>query len=831
VDGNFIDTPVHQWVTQQAYEFYADQFGISDVADFLGAVSIYPNGPNTQLIEGAFDDDVPFENPWNEGGGFQDLNHPSTRHLWAHDANYARRFDDGIAGYDSAANRAVKFFTGGFGLTNVLDDDWGASTRPGNVASQGQGIDEIYAQNTSQAYYWLGHVAHLLQDLTLPSHSHADAHADRGLLADPDPLHDWTDGAVFSTNPSGDRPEAAFDDATPRRWESWRFRPGIGMNGSGGVGRVGGTIIDSGPIRTADQVLQQVQSRFGSEPELAASIPADARTDVLALYAQLLETAALADDYDTEDAIGQVDRGSRRGSTSSSGSGYDQFTRDELNQMADILVPRAMRATAELLRYFYSVVETATGAGPPVVALLGIGQRPQNDPLQSADSRVMLTAAATDQDSGDSGVAKDLFRFEYRERAPGGTFSEWRLLSTGVNSSTFIDGGALSPQFAGKHGAAATTQFQGLPGYTYGFRVSAEDGAGKRRVSQESYVQISPTADGPVPETAGLYSAAGGTFFLRYFNQAGPADNMFAYGPAGRSLLPLAGDWDGSANPGGDTIGLFDAAPSVFFLRNDNSAGVGDTTYVFGPAGANWLPLAGDWNGNGVDTVGLFDPATSTFFLRNSHAAGPADVVFNFGPAGANWVPLAGDWDGDGDDSVGLFNPATSTFYFRNSLTAGAADAVVAYGPPGAGWIPLPGDWDGDGDDTLGLFNRAASSFFLRNTLSPGAADIVFGYGPAGSAWLPIVGQWQRSSQTAASSLAIAAVAVEAQEQHSTTSYAEPASAPSTATSATSQGEYGLSAADGKDAGEVGTILSDELPSRRRHRPRRELEVVFGQWV
>jgi exo-beta-1,3-glucanase (GH17 family) len=39
-------------------------------------------------------------------------------------------------------------------------------------------------------------------------------------------------------------------------------------------------------------------------------------------------------------------------------------------------------------------------------------------------------------------------------------------------------------------------------------------------------------------------------------------------------------------------------------------------------------------------------PATSTFFLKNTNAAGPADLTFGYGPAGAGWRPLAGDWDG-----------------------------------------------------------------------------------------------------------------------------------------------------------------------------------------
>jgi hypothetical protein len=59
--------------------------------------------------------------------------------------------------------------------------------------------------------------------------------------------------------------------------------------------------------------------------------------------------------------------------------------------------------------------------------------------------------------------------------------------------------------------------------------------------------------------------------------------------------------------------------------------------------------VKGDWNGDGVDTVALYNPATSFFYLKNTHASGVAnDLKFSFGPAGAGWVPISGDWNGDG---------------------------------------------------------------------------------------------------------------------------------------------------------------------------------------
>src|SRR5690606_36321936 len=88
------------------------------------------------------------------------------------------------------------------------------------------------------------------------------------------------------------------------------------------------------------------------------------------------------------------------------------------------------------------------------------------------------------------------------------------------------------------------------------------------------------------------------------------------------------------------TIGLHQPGGGVFFQRGHNSAGPADKTFGFGPGGDGWLPIAGDFNGNGKATAGLYHQATGTFFLKNTNAPGAADIVFSFGPAGADWLPI-----------------------------------------------------------------------------------------------------------------------------------------------------------------------------------------------
>ena len=111
------------------------------------------------------------------------------------------------------------------------------------------------------------------------------------------------------------------------------------------------------------------------------------------------------------------------------------------------------------------------------------------------------------------------------------------------------------------------------------------------------------------------------------------------------------------------------------------------------PAGILFLPITGDWDGDGDDTVGIYSVQSGSFFLRNSNASGGADLVFSFGPEGPGYNPLAGDWDGDGDDTVGIYANTTGFFFLRNSNTPGGADLVFSFGP--GGLAPPPDDRNG----------------------------------------------------------------------------------------------------------------------------------------
>jgi uncharacterized delta-60 repeat protein len=255
-------------------------------------------------------------------------------------------------------------------------------------------------------------------------------------------------------------------------------------------------------------------------------------------------------------------------------------------------------------------------------------------------------------------------------------------------------------------------------------------GSGASAVSAMAVARVLGNDQGP--DTVGVFDPNSAMWYLRDVSSAGtPSIAPFAYG--GKNWVPVVGDWTGD---GQKSIGVFDPSTATWYLKNDNSPGAPSfTPFQYGEPG--WIPVVGDWNGDGKDTIGIVDPKTETWYLRNDNSPGAPDITpFQYGAPG--WIPVAGDWGGSGTTGVGVVDPKTMAWYLKNSDSAGAPDfKPFVYGPSGA--KPVVGDWNGDGATTAGYY--AGGHWYLRNSNSAGSPDLgTFAYG-AGS-WTPVAGSW-----------------------------------------------------------------------------------------
>jgi hypothetical protein len=192
----------------------------------------------------------------------------------------------------------------------------------------------------------------------------------------------------------------------------------------------------------------------------------------------------------------------------------------------------------------------------------------------------------------------------------------------------------------------------------------------------------------------------------------------FYYGNPGDH--PFMGDWDGD---GVDTPGLYRRSDGYAYLRNSNTQGVADVAFLFGNPGD--LPLPGDFNGDGFDTLSLYRPSENRFYIINELGSGgaglgAADYWVDHGESGD--LPIAGDFDGDGIDTVGVYRTTSG-------LVAIAASPKVSFYFGSLDDDALVGAFEGAPMDTIGLFRSQNASFYLRSSLTAGPADHSFRYG------------------------------------------------------------------------------------------------------
>jgi hypothetical protein len=222
-------------------------------------------------------------------------------------------------------------------------------------------------------------------------------------------------------------------------------------------------------------------------------------------------------------------------------------------------------------------------------------------------------------------------------------------------------------------------------------------------------------------------------------------DRYYSFGIAGDT--PVTGDWNGA---GKSAIGVFRPSTQIYY-RDYNGNGVWEGPIIdrasnFGISSD--IPISGDWNGDRITEIGVYRPSTHLFFRDfngNGQWDGPIiDRFSSFGITGD--IPLAGDWNANGITEIGVFRPSNHLFYMDyngNGLWDGTIiDRTNNFGITGD--IPITGDWNMDGGSEIGIFRPSTHFFYLDyngNGLWDGAAtDLVNNFGISEDR--PLSGKW-----------------------------------------------------------------------------------------
>jgi hypothetical protein len=296
-------------------------------------------------------------------------------------------------------------------------------------------------------------------------------------------------------------------------------------------------------------------------------------------------------------------------------------------------------------------------------------------------------------------------------------------------SGKFANGTTTESQVTNNLGIATSTIFTANSTAGSFIVLAKTDGVEKAAEFKLTNTTVVVAAD-----TVGSFNPANAMWYLRNSNTGGSPDaGQFEFGAPG--WIPVVGDWDGD---GVTSVGVVDPTTMTWYLGNSNRDGTPDYQFQYGAPG--WIPVVGDWQNSGHTGIGAFDPNTGRWYLRSELSSGnPTIPVFVYG--GTGWTPVTGDWDGNGATSVGVVDP-NFDWYLRDSTNSGGTTyPVFQFGA--AGWTPVTGDWTGQGFTTIGAVNPGRA-WYLRNSNSGGAPDIpVFNYG--GTGWNVFSGHWTPS--------------------------------------------------------------------------------------
>ena len=249
-----------------------------------------------------------------------------------------------------------------------------------------------------------------------------------------------------------------------------------------------------------------------------------------------------------------------------------------------------------------------------------------------------------------------------------------------------------------------------------------------------------------------------GTFYLDY-NGNGiwepGVDKLYTFVGNSAGDVPVVGDWN---HDGRTKIGVYRQG---FWLLDLNGNGIWDSTAgdeyaAFGGAYPAYLPVVGDWNGDGRTKIGYYHNGSWALDYNGSGVSDTGDKFTTFGGSAGD-IPVVGDWTGNGKAKIGIFRAGFWLLDLNgNGIWDGASgDQLTAFGG-NAGEAPVVGDWNGDGRSKVGVFFGAGNWWLDANGNGKWdgyAVDFSSTFGTAGDS--PVIGKWSIGGPSLPNSLNI----------------------------------------------------------------------------
>ena len=130
--------------------------------------------------------------------------------------------------------------------------------------------------------------------------------------------------------------------------------------------------------------------------------------------------------------------------------------------------------------------------------------------------------------------------------------------------------------------------------------------------------------------------------------------------------------------------------------------------HVFGLDDDDKMPVAGDWNGNGIRSIGTFRDGAWELDINGDGRFNHLDESVRFGRKGD--IPLVGDFNGDGIEEIAIYRNGSWIIDSNGNRELDITDRTFEMG--GATDKPVVGDWDGDGIDEPAIYSEDSLNDF-----------------------------------------------------------------------------------------------------------------------
>ena len=599
------DPPVHQHIAHEAYEILGGATA-AEFSTYVGAPQRYSGSDDDgqELCEGSQEEDQ-----WGDSGTWV-IDRPTApaaeettyfAHFWDPDSGYDAGLVYGADQYVSAAQKAQYYWT-----YKVL-----AYYRNGQRA---------------RSYYWLGHVAHLLADMSVPAHVLDDIHIEYdvfGLDYGDDNYEKYVGDHYLSYDSTGLQPVDA---------DSLALSPG-GYN-------------------------------YSSLP--AAQGWDNHQTKLFKLFVNMAEEA---DEFDSDDRIGEGSLGTLNGNHNADDGGGDMIDAN-CGTVASTLMPGAMQYTAALYDLFWDALRPAP-SGLSVAS--------------SADGQITLQWTAP---TGDSGIYK---------------VAQSYMIYMATFSGVLVEGGVPNTSYRKTWSIGTSKTITGLTnGQDYWFAVTAINSFGDES-GYSNVVSTNPGATGGAlsvtPTSSDLGTLGVGAIADAYYTISNSGGGTISWTATEnpdnywKSVYPTSGTTStelDSLRIRVDTTGLLPSTSYSGTVTVDGGTAGSQNVTVSFITGSNSAPVL-SWGGC---DPGHGDTTTSfTFSVDYRDVDGDAPTVKDVVIDGTSYA-----MDGAGDYTAGVefiydkadFTQGTHTYYFYFVDQDGISDRYPASGTKSIDVDPAP---------------------------------------------------------------------------------------------------------------------------------------------